>query len=151
MADLSNNYGLSEGVDCRNGKPVFNKLSCQSLRVFPAPPGYWEQEVCIPIRTDDEDGRKKWEAIARGMMFSSAGFVSCRHPDCWICMGQEDHPTPEQVAAFKPLPSTTGRRLMWGVLPGEEWLFPGPKRRPKRKRIAALLRRWWNKGVAWLS
>jgi hypothetical protein len=144
VAELEKNYGISEGCCSRTGKPVFNKLSCQSLRVFPAPPGYWEQELCIPVRGTGPEARKQREDVARGMMFRTREFVSCRHPDCWICMGQEEHPTPEQIAAFNPPPSTTGPP-QWGVLSGEEWLFNKPERRSKRARVLGFLRRWWDR------
>lgn len=151
MADLSNNYGLSEGVDCRTGKPVFNKLSCQSLRIFPAPPGYWEQEVYIPVRGTGPKAQKKRNDIARGMMFGNPKFVSCRHPDCWICMGQKDHPTAAQISAFEARPEAKmnlNRQMPQGVLEGEEYLFA--KTRTKRSLFEHLanaidrLRRWWN-------
>ena len=140
MADLSNNYGLSEGVDCRNGKAVFNKLSCQSLRIWPPPPGYWEQSVNIPVRGTGPEAEKQREDIARGMMFHDSKFVSCRHPDCWICMGQKTHPTAEQIAAFQAQPSRSlDQRSPWGILSGERESLYGksPKKRSVIRRIAA--------------
>jgi len=147
------NYGWSVGVDSRNGKPVRNKLSCQSLRIFPPPPGFWEQEVCIPIHPDEDDRDKKWCAVARGMMFSDRDFVPCQHPQCWICMGQKEHPTQEQIDAFVA-PERDPNRLTWmglGLLPGEEVLWEQedrkliaalrPSRMSKRERIRALLSR----------
>lgn len=153
MADLSNNYGLSEGVDCRNGAPVFNKLSCQSLRVFPAPPGYWEESIHLPIRGDGDDGpeaKKRRDALYRGAMFGDPNFVSCKHPDCWICMGQATPPTEEQITAFSfEPPSGLGRPLPCGLLSGERESLYGkrPKKRSILKHLAmravAFFRRPW--------
>ena len=132
------NYGISEGVDCRNGKAVFNKLSCQSLRVFPAPPGYWEQSICIPIRSDEIEGpeaREQRNAMYRGFMFSNPEFVSCKHPDCWICMGQAAPPTKEQIVAFSfKHPNDLNRRLPYGLLSGEKESLYG--KRPTKHSLA---------------
>ena len=149
MADLSNNYGISEGVDCRNGKAVFNKLSCQSLRVFPAPPGYWEESISIPTRGGDGPEDRKWrDALYRGAMFGDPNFVSCKHPDCWICMGQKTHPTAEQIAAFVSQQYSINDRLPCGLLSGERERLYGKS--PRRtisvlRRLVALWRRLWNR------
>ena len=125
MAGLTNNYSMTPGVCSLTGETVYNKSSCQSLRVYPTPPGFWEESICLPIRGDGPEVKKQRDAMYRGMMFGDITFVSCRHPDCWICMGQKTHPTVEQIAAFKP--PAEGKR--WGVLSGEEWLFkPGERK-----------------------
>ncbi len=149
MADLSNNYGISEGVDCRNGKAVYNKLSCQSLRIYPAPPGYWEESICLPIRGDGPEDRKWRDDVYRGAMFGDPNFVSCKHPDCWICMGQATHPTEEQIAAFIPQQYSLNDRLPRGLLSGERESLYGkrPKKRSIFKHLAmravAFFRRPW--------
>ena len=131
------NYGLSPGCCSRTGETVYLKLSCQSLRIFPPPPGYWEQEVCIPIRDSDPDADKKRANIARGMMFTSENFIPCQHPDCWICCGQAKYPTEEQVAAFEARPKVEN---MFGILPGEERLFAEDDLK-QRERVSESMRK----------
>jgi hypothetical protein len=130
------NYGISEGVDCRTGEPVYNKLSCQSLRIFPAPPGFWEQEVCLPIRADEgADGRRRGIEMMRAIMFGDKNFVPCQHPDCWICLGQKTQPMHGDLMG-RP---HTGR----GILAGEEALFTNPK---SRTPLQAFTEAVWDRG-----
>lgn len=143
MAELDN-YGVSPGVDCRTGETVYNKLSCQSLRIFPAPPGFWEQELCLPVCGTGPEAQKQREDMARGAMFGSPNFISCRHPACWICIGQKTHPTAEQIAAFSHPPATRGP-LPRGVLSGEhEALYGRPPKRNMLKRLVGCARAFYH-------
>ena len=97
------------------------KVSCYSGRVGPVPMGMVETSFNIPIRGTGPAARLRWDAIARGFMFGDPDFVSCRHRDCWVCMGQSGHPSVRQVAAFKPQLSSVKQRFPYGLLSGETY------------------------------
>jgi hypothetical protein len=131
-----NNYGMSEGVCCRTGETVYYKSSCQGLRIFPAPPGFWE--IHVDVFSCEEDPEKRREDYVRGAraLAQGDGFVPCQHPDCWVCLGQKELPTHGKIY---------GRPYGLSVrLSGEENLF---KRRPSHlvsfMRFVVRVRNWW--------